>query len=162
MDSPHAIAFFASSAVALAGALAVAVLPGRGLRSLALFVSGVGVAGVEGSLSAGFAALVMLIAFAGAAALLARPDYRAVEWTSSGLWRQLGAAGAAVLLALLAYSAYKGAFAHVRFNGGDLGTAAVGRLLFARDALATEAVSALVLVALVVMTLMWRLRERER
>lgn len=162
MDSPHAIVFFASSAVALAGAVAVAILPGRDLRSLALLIVGVGVAGVDASLSGGFAAIVVLISFAGSAALLVRPDYRAFEWAAGGAWRQLGAIGAALMLVLLGYAAYRGAFAHVKFNGGDLGTAAVGRLLFARDALATEAVVAIAVVALVVMTMLLRTRERER
>lgn len=162
MDSAHAIVFFASSAVALAGAVAVAILPGRDLRSLALLIAGVGVAGVDASLSGGFAAIVVLVSFAGSAALLARPDYRAFEWAAGGLWRQLGAIAAALMLVLLGYAAYRGTFAHVTFNGGDLGTAAVGRLLFARDALATEAVVAIAVVALVVMTMLWRTRERER
>ncbi len=162
MDSPHAISFFASSAIAVGGAVFVALLPGRELRSLALLVAGVGVAGVEASLSAGFAAAVTLVSFAGCAAMLARPDYRPFNWPAGDLWRQLGAAGAAVLFVMLVYAAYRGAFAHVVFNGGALATAAVGRLLLARDALATEAVAALALVALVVLTLMWRSRERER
>ena len=163
MDSPHAIGFFASSAVALAGAIVVALIDGRELRSLALLVAGVGVAGVEASLSAGFAAVVTLVSFAGSALVLARPDYRAYAWPSrGGLWRQLGAIGAAVMLVLLGYASYRGSFAHVKFNGGDLGTAAVGRLLFAREALATEAVGTIAVVGLVVMTLLWRTRERER
>ena len=162
MDSPHAIVFFASSTVALAGAVVVALLDGRDVRALALLVAGAGVAGVEASLSAGFAAAVTLLSFAGCAALLARPDYRPHLWPAGGVWRQLGAVGAAVMLAALGYSAYRGAFAHVKFNGGDLGTAAVGRLLFAREALAFEAVVALVVVGLVVMTALWRTRERER
>jgi hypothetical protein len=162
MDSPHAIGFFASSAVALAGAVLVALLNGRGLRSLALLVAGVGVAGVEASLSAGFAAAVTLVSFAGSALLLARPEYRAYEWPVRGAWRQAGAIGAALMLALLGYAAYRGAFAHVKYNGGDLGTAAVGRLLFAREALATEAVAGIAVIGLVVMTLLWRTRERER
>jgi hypothetical protein len=162
MDSPHAIGFFASTAIALGGAVFVALLPGRELRSLALLVSGVGVAGVDASLSAGFAAAVVLVSFAGSAALLARSDYRAFNSVVGGTWRQLGALGAALMFLALAYAAYRGAFAHVKFNGGDLGTAAVGRLLLARDAPATEAVAVLVLIALVVLTLMWRVRERER
>jgi hypothetical protein len=40
--------------------------------------------------------------------------------------------------------------------------AAIGRLLFERDALATEAVAALVLVALAGATVVWRARERAR
>lgn len=162
MDSPHAIGFFVSSALALGGAVFVALLPGRDLRSLALLVAGVGVAGVDSSLSAGFAAAVVLVSFTGCAVLLARPDYRTFNWAAGGAWRQLGALGAALAFLSLAYAAYRGAFAHVKFNGGDLGTAAVGRLLLARDALATEAVAVLVLIALVVLTLLWRSRERER
>jgi hypothetical protein len=162
MDSPHAIGFFVSSAIALGGAAFVALLPGRELRSLALLVAGVGVAGVDASLSAGFAAAVVLVSFAGCATLLARPDHRTFHWIAGGMWRQLGALGAALMFLGLAYAAYRGGFAHVKFNGGELGTAAVGRLLLARDALATEAVAVLVLIALVVVTLMWRARERER
>jgi len=162
MDSPHAIGFFVSSAIALGGAAFVALLPGRELRSLALLVAGLGVAGVDVSLSAGFAAAVVLVTFAGCAAMLARPDYRTFNWVAGGPWRQLGALGAALMFAVLAYAAYRGGFAHVQFNGGWLGTAAVGRLLLARDTFATEAVAALVLVALVVLTLMWRSRDRER
>ncbi len=162
MDSPHAIGFFVSSAFALGGAILVAFLPGRGPRSLALLVSGIGVAGIDASLSAGFAAAVVLVTFAGCAVLLARPDHRDFNWVAGGAWRQLGALGAAAMFLVLAYAAYRGGFAHVKFNGGALGTAAVGRLLLARDAFATEAVAALVLVALVVLTLMWRSRDRER
>jgi NADH:ubiquinone oxidoreductase subunit 6 (subunit J) len=160
MDSLHAVGFYASSAVALAGALLVAVLPGRGTRALALLAAGVGVAGIDASLSAGFTAAVVLLTFAGCAALLARHDYRSFDFTGGLLWRQLGAIGAAMLLVALAYAAYRGNFAHVTFNGGPLGTAAVGRLLFARDAVATEAVGVLVLIALVCLTVVWRLRER--
>jgi NADH:ubiquinone oxidoreductase subunit 6 (subunit J) len=162
MDSPHAIGFYASSALALGGALVVVFAGGRGSRSLALLITGVGVAGVYASLSAGFAALVVLASFAGSALLLARPDYRTVTGGAAHLWRQLAAVGAAVLLAALTYAAFRGDFAHVTFNGGFFGSAAVGRLLFARDALATEAVGALVLAALVGLTVAWRVHERSR
>ena len=162
MDSPHAIGFYASSLLALGAGIVVVLVPGRGYRSLALLVAGVGVAGVDLSLSAGFTALVVLLSFAGSALLLARPDYRAVTGTTRAIWRQIGAVSAAVLLAALAYAAFRGAFAHVTFNGGFFGSAAVGRLLFAHDALATEAIGALVLVALVGLTLAWRAIERSR
>lgn len=162
MDSLHTIGFFVSTAIALGGAVFVALLPGRETRSLALLVAGIGVAGVEASLSAGFAAAVVLVSFAGCAVLLGRPDLRAFHWVAGGAWRHAGALGAALMFLALAYAAYRGGFAHVKFNGGDLGTAAVGRLLLARDALATEAIAILVLVALAVLTLMWRARERER
>lgn len=162
MDSPHAIGFYASSILALGGGFGTVFLPGRGWRSLALLISGVGVAGIYTALSAGFAALVVLISFAGSALLLARLDYRAVTGHTRRLWRQLGGVGAAVLLAGLAYSAFRGGFAHVSFNGGAFGSAAVGRLLFAHDALATEAIGALVLVALAGLTVAWRVHERTR
>lgn len=162
MDSLHAIGFYASSALALGGGLVVVFAGGRGLRSLALLISGAGVAGVYASLSAGFAALVVLASFAGSALLLARPDYRAVMGGAAHVWRQLAAVGAAVLLAALAYAAFRGDFAHITFNGGFFGSAAVGRLLFARDALAAEAVGALVLAALVGLTVAWRVHDRSR
>lgn len=160
MDSPHAIGFYASSLLALGGGVAVVFVSGHGLRSLALLIAGVGVAGVDLALSAGFTAAVVLLSFGGSALLLARPDYRAVTGATRAVWRQVGAVGAALLLAALIYSAFKGGFAHVTFNGGALGSAAVGRLLFAHDALATEAIGALVLVALAGLTLAWRVHER--
>jgi NADH:ubiquinone oxidoreductase subunit 6 (subunit J) len=162
MDSPHAIGFYASSAVALIGAVMVALLPGRGNRALALLVAGIGVAGIDASLSAGFTGAVVLLTFAGCAALLARHDYRSFDFAWGSLVRQLGAAGAAVTLAALAYAAYRGMFANVTFNGGALGTAAVGRLLFEHDAIAIEAVAVLAVIGLVVLTIAWRSRERER
>ncbi len=162
MDSLHAIGFYASSAVALLGALLVALLSGRGRRALALFVAGIGVAGIDASLSAGFTAGVVLLTFAVSAALLARPDHRSFDLLTGGPVRQLAGIAAAVMLAALAYAAYRGTFAHVTFNGGELGTAAIGRLLFARDAVATEAAGVLVLIALVALGFAWRVRERDR
>ena len=162
MDSPHAVGFYVSSAVCLGGGLMVALLNDRERRSLALLVAGIGVAGLDLSLSAGFTALVVLVSFGGCAALLVRPDYRIVEGVTGSGWRQLAAVGAAVLFGSLTYAAYRGAFVHVTFNGGEFATAAVGRLLFARDTLATEAIGALIVVALVGVTVAWRARERER
>src|SRR5579872_7215256 len=88
MDSLHTIGFYAASAVALVGAVLVAVLPGRGTRAAALLLAGVGVAGIEVSLSAGFTAGVVLLTFAGCAALIARHDYRSFDFPTSFLWRQ--------------------------------------------------------------------------
>ena len=161
MDSLHAVLFYASSAVALAGAVLVALLPGRGTRAFALFIAGIGVAGVDVSLSAGFTAGVVIVSFAGCAALVARHDYRSFDLTTGFLWRQAGGLVAAALLVALAYAAYRGNFARVTFNGGGLGTAAIGRLLFARDAAATDAIGVLVVIALVTLAVAWR-RERGR
>jgi NADH:ubiquinone oxidoreductase subunit 6 (subunit J) len=162
MDSLHAVGFYASSGISLAGGLGVALLPRRDQRGAAMGVAGVGLAGIYLSLSAGFAAVVALLCYAGCAALLAGPRYRSLDSVVRPLWRQLGAIGAAALLALLAYSAFRGDFDQATFFGGAFGTAAVGRLLFAHDALATEAVAALVLVALAGATAVWRARERAR
>jgi hypothetical protein len=66
------------------------------------------------------------------------------------------------LFVLLAYAAWRGDFVHASFYSGAFGSASVGRLLFAHDALAAEAVGALVLVALVGATVGWRARGRGR
>ena len=162
MDSLHAIGFYASSGISLAGGLGVALLSRRDQRGVALGVAGIGLSGIYLSLSAGFAAAVALLCYVGCAVMLASPQYRSVETAVAAVWRQVGAIGAAALLALLAYSAFRGNFAHAEFNGGPFGAVSVGRLLFAHDALATEAVAALVLVALAGAAAAWRLRERTR
>jgi NADH:ubiquinone oxidoreductase subunit 6 (subunit J) len=163
MDSLHAIGFYLSAAVSLGGGLLVAFLPGRGWRGLAVGISGLGVVGLYASLSAGFTGVVALVCYAGCALLLAAPQYRVVDTVVAGAWRQVGAVAAGGLFALLAYAAWRGDFAHASpFNFGAFGSAAVGRLLFAHDALATEAIGALVLVALVGATAAWRARDRGR
>ena len=162
MDSLHAIGFYVSSGVLLIGGLGVALLPGREARGAALAIVGIGLGGLYVSLSAGFAGLVALICYLACAALIAGPRYRSVEVIAGPLWRQIGAIGAAALLAVLAYSALRGDCVSAKFFGGPFGASAIGRLLFAHDALATEAVAALVLVSLVGATVVWRVRERAR
>ncbi|HEY2599456.1 MAG TPA: hypothetical protein VGJ79_13365 [Candidatus Dormibacteraeota bacterium] len=162
MDSLHAIGFYVSAAVSLAGGLSVAFLPDRVRRGMALGAVAIGVAGIYLSLSAGFAALVALVCYGGCAVLLAGPSYRILDSAGGTIWRQLGAMAAAVLLIALAYAAYFGAFHHATYFGGDFGSAALGRRLFAHDALATEAIAALVVVALVGASIAWRTRDRSR
>ncbi|TMB47859.1 MAG: hypothetical protein E6J53_01050 [Chloroflexi bacterium] len=163
MDSLHAIGFYVSSALAVSGALLVALLPGTGARGTALAVAGVGIAGIYLSLSAGFSAAVAILCYASCALLLSGQRYRTIESAVGSVWRQVGAVGAAVLLAVLAYAAFNGNFNHPPvFFGGWFGSAAVGRLLFAHDAFATEAVAALTVAALVGATAAWRIRERGR
>ena len=162
MDSLHAIGFYVSAAISVAGGLSVAFLPDRVRRGLALGAVAIGVAGIYLSLSAGFAALVALACYSGCALLTAGPAYRVVEPLTGGIWRQLGAVGAGALLLALAYAAFFGNFHVATYFGGDFGTAAIGRRLFARDALATEAVAALVLVALVGAVAAWRTKDRSR
>jgi NADH:ubiquinone oxidoreductase subunit 6 (subunit J) len=162
MDSLHAIGFYVSAAISVAGGLSVAFLSDRVRRGMALGAVAIGVAGIYLSLSAGFAALVALACYGGCAVLLAGPAYRVVEANIGGTWRQLGAVGAGALLLALAYAAYFGHFHQSSYFGGDFGTAAIGRRLFAHDALATESVAALVLVALVGAAAAWRARDRSR
>jgi NADH:ubiquinone oxidoreductase subunit 6 (subunit J) len=162
MDPLHAIGFYVSSGVSLAGALGVALLPGRGLRGASMALTGAGLAGIYLSLSAGFAAAIALVCYAGCAILIASPLYRVLEGVVSPLWRQVGAVGAAALLAVLAYSAFRGGFVHASFYGGTFGVANLGRLFFAHDAMSTEALALLVLVAFAGATAVWRVRERTR
>jgi NADH:ubiquinone oxidoreductase subunit 6 (subunit J) len=162
MDTLHAIGFYVSAAVSVAGGLSVALLPDRLRRGMALGAVAIGVAGIYLSLSAGFAALVALACYGGCAVLLAGQSYRVVEVATGPLWRQLGAIAAAALFAALAYAAYFGAFHHAGYFGGEFGSAAIGRRLFAHDALAAEAIAALVLVTLVGATVAWRARDRSR
>ena len=162
MDSLHAIGFYASSGISLAGALGVALLPRRDWRGIGVAVTGIGLAGVYLSLSAGFAAGVALVCYVACAVLLAAPGYRAVETAVAPLWRQLGALGAAVLRAVLAYAAFQGDFPGARFYGGELNTAALGRLLIEHDALATEAIALLALAAAAGGAVVFRLRDRAR
>jgi NADH:ubiquinone oxidoreductase subunit 6 (subunit J) len=162
MDSLHAIGFYVSAAISIGGGLLLAFLPGRGSRGLAMAVAGAGIAGLYASLSAGFAGLVAVVCYAGCALLVAGQQYRVMETVVAGVWRQIGAVASAGLFAILAYAAWRGDFVHATFRGGELGSAVVGRLLFAHDALATQAVAALVLVTLVGATAAWRLRDRSR
>ena len=162
LDSLHAIGFYVSSGVSLAGGLGVALLPLRTQRGIAMAALGLGLAGIYLALSAGFAAAIALICYLGCAALLAASQYRSLDMVAGPLWRQLGALGAAALLAVLAFSAFRGDFAQSTFVVGAFGAAGVGRVLFAHDALATEAVAGLILVGLAGAAAAWRLRERAR
>jgi NADH:ubiquinone oxidoreductase subunit 6 (subunit J) len=162
MDSLHAIGFYVSAALSLLGGLSVAFLPDRSRRGVSLAVVAIGVAGIYLSLSAGFAAIIALVCYSGCALLLAGSGYRTVESVVGARWRQVGAVGAAALMAALAYAAFRGHFSHTTYFGGAIGGAALGRRLFAHDALATEAIAALVLVTLVGATVMWRARDRDR
>lgn len=153
--------FFLFAAVALAGALATALAGSRPLRGLGLLLVGVGAGGLCFAASAGYAGGVLLIAFAGLGALFAYPNPRSLR--GEGLARpahQLGALGAAGLLVMLAYAAFRGAFAHGEGPPGSFNAGDVGRLLFSHEALATEAVAALLLASVSGAAVAWWGRER--
>src|SRR2546427_5030395 len=130
MDSLHAIGFYVSAALAGAGGLFLAFTDSRQRRAVALGLVGLGVAGIDLALSAGFTALVVLICYAGCALLAMRPDHRFLEQAASGPWRQAGAVGAALLLAVFAYAAFRGNFPHATFYWGPFRSVAGGRPLF--------------------------------
>jgi NADH:ubiquinone oxidoreductase subunit 6 (subunit J) len=162
MDSLHAIGFYVSSGVSVIGGLGVALLGGRALRGLLLAICGLGVAGIYISLGAGFAAVVALACYIGCALLIAGPRYRSIETLTGSMWRQIGAIGAGAVLLVLGFAAYRGNFVAAKAPGDGFGIADVGRLLFAHDALATDAVAALVLVSLIGAAAVWRVKERGR
>ena len=162
MDDLHAIGFYVSAALTVGAALATAFVRTRRGRGTSLGVLGIGLAALYTALSAAFAGVVALVCYAAIALLVMRPDYRSVEVNVASWWRQAGGIGAAVLLAILAYSAYRESFAIATYYGGAVNTVAMGRALFTHDALATEAVAAIVLVALVGATLAWRRERRMR
>ena len=91
MDSLHAIGFYVSATLSLGGALFVAFLPARETRGLAMAVTGIGLAGIALSLSAGFAAAVVLVCYLAIAAILAGPQYRSFDPGTHLAWRQADA-----------------------------------------------------------------------
>ena len=94
--------------------------------------------------------------------MFASPQYRRLETMGGAAWRQVGAIAAGAPLAILAYSAFRGDFVHASFYGGAFGAANLGRVFFAHDALATEAVAVIVFAALAGAAAAWRVRERGR
>src|SRR3989442_6530887 len=108
MDSLHAIGFYVSAALAGLGGILLAFLHGHARRGAALALTGLGVAGIYASLSAGFAAIAVLVCYAAAAFVLARPDHGTVEQVTGGLWRPVRDPGAGVLVGVPAFAAVRG------------------------------------------------------
>jgi NADH:ubiquinone oxidoreductase subunit 6 (subunit J) len=153
LDVLTSVLFYALAALALIGALGVALLQSGSARALAFLLLALGAAGMYAVLAAGFAAVVTLAVLLASGLLLAPlPAVGAVPPARGRLWHQVGGLACAALLAVLAYAAYRGSLFHGNYAAGDFGlfnAAAMGRLLFGRDALATEAAGALLLLALV-------------
>jgi len=101
--------------------------------------------------TAGFAAVVTLVAVGASALLLLGlpPATRAAggEEQPAGIAQQLGAALAGAVLLVLLYVAFNGHYFGGATFTGQFNAAALGRLLAGRDALALEAVAAALLVA---------------
>jgi NADH:ubiquinone oxidoreductase subunit 6 (subunit J) len=100
------------------------------------------------ALSAGFVAVLSLVAWVGIGLTLGREQ---VEIETLGALRAAQYAGviAAAVFVVLAYTAVRLDFHHGAYPGGGFGAAILGRLLFTRDLLALEASAGVVLVAVV-------------
>ena len=138
----------------------MAVLPARAQRGAALLAFGAGLAGLLGVLSAGFAAVVVLVCFGACGLALAAPAYRAVWEGATGRWEQAGAVACGLLFAILLYASWRTDYFDGAYPGGSFGAAAIGGLLLARDGLAGDALALLALVAFVVAGVFWRARLR--
>lgn len=140
--------FYAFAAVTVAGGLATSLLDGRA-RALGLAAVTIGLVGLLADLDAGLAAIFSLVAFGACTMLVLRLSSPAEATEPAGAARQAGAALAGAVLLALAYIAFKGSYFHG--GGGAIGvlnSAALGRLLFGRDALAVEALVVALLAAL--------------
>jgi NADH:ubiquinone oxidoreductase subunit 6 (subunit J) len=163
LDTLHSVLFYAFAALTVGGGLVACLLGGRE-RALGVGAVAVGLAGLYADLNAGFAAIVALVAIGASALLLIslRPPTRATagEEEPAGIAQQLGAALAGLALLVLLYVAFNGH--HFPGSGvtGQFNTAALGRLLAGRDALALEAIAAALLVAGVAGGLIARTRSR--
>jgi len=152
LDVLTSVLFYALAALALIGGLGVAVLPTGSPRALSFLLLAAGAAGMYAALDAGFVAALALLVLVACGLLLAPLPARETSEPRGGPWQQVGALAAAGLFALLAYAAYRGGLFEGTYASGDFGifnAAAMGSLLLGRDALATEAAGALLLLALV-------------
>ena len=152
MDVLTSVLFYALAALALIGALGVAVLPTGPPRALSFLLVAAGAAGMYAVLAAGFVAVLALVVLVACGLLLATLPAPVVAEPRAGTGHQLAALATAGLFALLAYAAYRGGLFKGTYLAGDFGffnAAAMGQLLMGRDALATEALGALLLLGLV-------------
>ncbi|HEY4026696.1 MAG TPA: hypothetical protein VGO86_09725 [Candidatus Dormibacteraeota bacterium] len=151
MDLVLTIVFLICAILAVAGALGASLGPSASWRQLGLLAVAVGTAGVLASLSAGFAALVAVVCLGASAVLLSAGVTGAPRggiFNGSTVSGQAGAVAAALLLLVLLVVAVRGTFAAGGSIGPGFDAAAVGRAFFTRDALALEAVGAMLTVAL--------------
>jgi hypothetical protein len=144
LDTLHSVLFYAFAAVTVGGGLVASLLGGRA-RALGIGVVAVGLAGLYVDLDAGYAAIVTLVAVGASALLLLGLRPAAAE--KPGIAQQLGAALAGVVFLVLLYIAFEGRYFTGATFTGQFNTAALGRLLVGRDALALESIAAALLVA---------------
>ena len=157
MDTLHSVLFYAFAAVTVAGGLVAALLAGR-TRALGVAGVAVGLAGLYADLNAGFAGVVALLALGASAVILLR--IQPVAGAGAGIGQQVGAALAGAAFLVLAYVSFRFSYFPGSNLTGVFNAAALGRLLFGRDALALEAIAAALLVAAASGGLIVRTRSR--
>lgn len=154
MDALHSILFYLFGAVAVAGAVGLAVLETRPMRGLAMAVAGAGLAGVDASLSAAASGAIVLVCYLGIAGLVLGTARSVPDPARAA--RQAAGPLAALAFAVLAYAAFRGNLHQSAFTGGGIGTAALGRFLVGREALGLIAVLAMTLLASMIGATTWR------
>jgi hypothetical protein len=157
LDTLHSVLFYAFAAVTVAGGVATALLGGRS-RALGVGAVAVGLAGLYADLNAGFAAVVVLLGMGASAVILLR--FQSTASAPAGIGQQVGAALAGAAFLVLAYVAFRFTYFPGANLTGVFNTAAIGRLLLSRDALALEAIAAALLVAAASGGLVVRTRSR--
>jgi len=158
LDTLHSVLFYAFAAVSVGGGLVTSLLGGRA-RALGVAAVAIGLAGLEVDLDAGFAAIVTLVAV-GASALLLLGLRSPAPAEPAGITQQVGGVLAGAVLLVLLYVAYRGSYFAGATYTGQFNTAALGRLLAGRDALALEAIAGALLVASAAGGLIARTRSR--
>ena len=155
MDLVLIIVFYAFAILGVVGALAAALSATASPRLLGLIAVAVGTSGVLISFSAWIVAFIALLCL-GASALLvagggqvrgAAPAHQS-GLREAGRATLAGVAAAALLLVLLVVVAAGGSFAKAGSGSAGLAASALGRVFFARDALAVDAVGAATMIAL--------------
>lgn len=148
MDTLHSILFYVFSAAALAGAGLTVLFSSAERRALGLALLGLGLAGLYADLSAGFVGLVALVCYLAMAAVIGGPALRGVlEEPSRSFAQHLAGPSMAIVFIATAYAVFRADFENGAYPGGSFGSAALGRVLFGRDAPAAVAAAALVLCA---------------
>ena len=143
MSGVHAALFYPFGAIALAGALLAAFARGRAGGAAGLLLVALGAALVVADLSGGFAAVLVLVALLGAAAVAASAP---VGEGALPVQNWAGIA-AALAFAALAYAAYRGAFHSDRYPGGEVDFTSLGRTLVDRNPLGVIATAAAAAIA---------------
>jgi NADH:ubiquinone oxidoreductase subunit 6 (subunit J) len=153
VDIVLTVVFFLCAILAVAGALGASLAPAASWRLPGLLALALGTAGVLAAFSASIAAVVALVSLVAAALLLCRAGavpVRDGDLRMAARPAQVGGVASALLLAVLLAVAVGGTFAASGPAGTGFDPGALGRAFFGRDALALEAVGAMLMAALAV------------